>query len=636
VDTLGSGGMGTVYLAESVSLGTFWAVKAIPRRQGANFDLLAEPNILKKLSHPALPRIVDIEQDEEYLYIIEDYIEGVPLDKQLHTRKSFDEATVIEWAKQLCRVLMYLHSQPHPIIYRDMKPSNIIVSADNTVKVVDFGIAREYKTDSGSDTSYMGTRGYAAPEQYGTSQTDARTDIYALGVTLYHLLTGKSPNEPPYQFQPLRQLERGFSEGIEFIVNKCVQNDPRDRYQSVAELLHDLDNIHIFNSYYRRQIILGRCAFALKLVLLAGFSYLMFFSVNLLASESEERYYALVDSGYEALTAYDYAGAETDFQAAIAENNEKHNAYLGVAQIDWQRGAFAEGAAYLEMLAESLPEITEDAAYNYLVGLIRYDDSRYEQALPYLQKAASLTDDITYQRDLGVCYAKLGQLEEALQVLAGLESAGGYDDAAAYVRGEIELARGETDAAVADFSLIKVSTDEFLKKKAYLALAAIYKDTRGTDPQALSAQIAILEEAERELRAVGDVVLTEAMAEAYYAAANYELSREKFQQLLTVGYERPYIYRNLAIIAQQTGNFSEAEDRLLEMIGKYPDNYQGYLQLAFLYIEEEGRQEQGTRDYTEAVRYYELACQYAPEGETTADILPLGSLIAELREKGWL
>ena len=290
IKTIGSGGMGTVYLAENVKLGTKWAVKAIPKKENANFDLLAEPNILKKLNHPALPRIIDIEQDEKNIYIIEDFIEGTPLDKQLQTKTSFDEATVIEWAKQLCNILYYLHSQkPHPIIYRDMKPSNIIVSADNVVKVIDFGIAREFKKDSGSDTSYMGTRGYAAPEQYGTSQTDARTDIYSLGVTMYHLLTGKSPNEPPYEFKPLRMVDKSFSEGIEFIVNKCVQNDPANRYQDTTELLHDLNNIHTFNSYYKKQkmaenIKLGSKCTALLLCLI-----MIFISGKFVMAERVER-----------------------------------------------------------------------------------------------------------------------------------------------------------------------------------------------------------------------------------------------------------------------------------------------------------------------------------------------------------
>ena len=105
IGEIGSGGMGTVLLAENVSLGNKWAIKAIPVKDETNYDLLAEPNILKKINHPQLPRIIDIGTDENYLYIVEDFIEGTPLDKQLETVKRFDEATVVEWAKQLCGIL---------------------------------------------------------------------------------------------------------------------------------------------------------------------------------------------------------------------------------------------------------------------------------------------------------------------------------------------------------------------------------------------------------------------------------------------------------------------------------------------------------------------------------------------------
>lgn len=244
IQKIGKGGTSNVYLARNVSSGELLAIKEVNKDKGNNIDLLAEPSILKRLDNPALPKIADIREDENNVYIIEDYIEGVPLDKQLKRVGKFEENLVLNWAKQLCHVLLYLHNQkPNPIIYRDMKPGNIIISPDNTVKLIDFGTAREFKVTSTTDTMYIGTRGYAAPEQYGGSQSDARTDIYSLGITLYHLLTGKAPNDVLYNFKPIRILDDMLSEEIESIVDKCVQNDPADRYQSVDELLADLESI---------------------------------------------------------------------------------------------------------------------------------------------------------------------------------------------------------------------------------------------------------------------------------------------------------------------------------------------------------------------------------------------------------
>lgn len=241
VRMLGQGGMSRVYLAENIKLGTLWAIKEISKNSDLKVDFLAEPNILKRLDHPALPRIFDIIDEKDNIYVIVDYIEGVSLDVKLKEEGKFAEAMVIEWAVQLCGVLDYLHScRPNPIIYRDMKPSNIILSINGILKLIDFGIAREYKALSDGDTVYIGTRGYAAPEQYGTGQTSVAADIYSLGVTLYQFLTGKSPNEPPYEIKPVRYFDRNLSSGIERIICKCTRQNPSERYQSVNELLNDI------------------------------------------------------------------------------------------------------------------------------------------------------------------------------------------------------------------------------------------------------------------------------------------------------------------------------------------------------------------------------------------------------------
>ncbi|MDP4183488.1 MAG: serine/threonine-protein kinase, partial [Bacillota bacterium] len=239
---LGQGGMSTVYLAENVKLGTLWAIKEV--NKNSKIDILIEPNILKKLNHKALPRIFDILEDNENIYIIVDYLDGTPLDVELSRVGCFPEDVVVDFALQICDVLSYLHSQkPNPIIYRDMKPSNIILSKDGFIKLIDFGIAREFKEEANFDTVYIGTRGYAAPEQYGAFQTNERTDIYSLGVTLYHLLTGKSPKDPPYEIKPVRIFNGSLSEGIDSIISKCTRQDPNERYSSIHELAKDLKKV---------------------------------------------------------------------------------------------------------------------------------------------------------------------------------------------------------------------------------------------------------------------------------------------------------------------------------------------------------------------------------------------------------
>lgn len=216
-------------------------------------SLLAEANLMKRLDHPALPRIVDIIDNGETIYVVMDYIEGESLDKILKEYGPQPQEVVIEWAKQLCDALSYLHSQKPPIIYRDMKPANIMLKPEGNLKVIDFGIAREYKETNLSDTTVMGTNGYAPPEQHGSRQTDVRSDIYALGMTIHHLLTGVDPRPADYMYVPIRQWNPQLSSGLERVVDKCTALDPADRYQSCNELMYALEHYEEEDTAYKKK-----------------------------------------------------------------------------------------------------------------------------------------------------------------------------------------------------------------------------------------------------------------------------------------------------------------------------------------------------------------------------------------------
>jgi len=257
---IGKGGMSKVYLAMDQNLNKQWAVKEIEKRtRDKNNDVviqsaMAEANMMKKLDHPSLPRIVDIIDKPDVIYVVMDYIEGEPLNNVLNKKGAQDQEQVIQWARDLCKVLDYLHTQNPPIIYRDMKPANVMLQPNGNVKLIDFGIAREYKEQNLADTVSLGTKGYAAPEQFGgKGQTDARTDVYCLGVTLYHLLTGQNPCEPPYEIYPIRYWNPQLSSGLESVVQKCTQLNPEDRYQSCAELLYALNHYDEMDESYRRK-----------------------------------------------------------------------------------------------------------------------------------------------------------------------------------------------------------------------------------------------------------------------------------------------------------------------------------------------------------------------------------------------
>lgn len=254
---IGHGGMSVVYMAINEKANKTWAVKEVRKNGVLNYEdvrqgLIVETNMLKKLKHKNLPSIVDVIENEDAFLIVMDYIEGKSLASILVEEGAQPQEFVIEWAKQLCDTLQYLHTRTPAIIYRDLKPANIMIKPDGNVTLIDFGTAREYKEKSIEDTRCLGTVGYAAPEQFGgMGQTDARTDIYCLGATLYHLVTGMNPSEPPYEIKNIREINPALSGGLEKIIIKCTQRNPDERFQSCAELAYALENYEKSDDEYK-------------------------------------------------------------------------------------------------------------------------------------------------------------------------------------------------------------------------------------------------------------------------------------------------------------------------------------------------------------------------------------------------
>lgn len=258
---IGKGGMSKVYLARDQRLNKQWAIKEIQKNardendEAVSQSAIAEANMIKALDHPYIVRITDIIELEDVIYIVEDFVEGQTLGEILAKEGPQPQERVIKWAIQLCEALEYLHTREHPIIYRDMKPANVMLRTEgdnwenDKIKIIDFGIARTYKEDNIEDTKSLGTRGYAAPEQFGgQGQTDARTDIYCLGKTLYHLLTGKFPYD---NMDPIRAWNPMLDPGLEAIIEKCIQTRPEDRFQSCAELIYAFKHYNEYGEAYR-------------------------------------------------------------------------------------------------------------------------------------------------------------------------------------------------------------------------------------------------------------------------------------------------------------------------------------------------------------------------------------------------
>jgi predicted Ser/Thr protein kinase len=247
------GGMAWVYeVADELPGATqsIWAMKEL-RADADDTHTLAEgrqlfrqeAEILVRLRHHNLPQVCAYFEQDGRSYLVMEFIFGESLQKRLEQANApMLQAQVIDWAVQICDVLTYLHTQPQPVIFRDMKPSNVMVTLQSQIKLIDFGIARTYKVGKRRDTITMGSENYAAPEQWGKAQTDARADIYGLGATLYHLLTHVPPLPAfvPGQRVPMQQYNPGVSEQMASIVERAMAPDRQNRYASAQAMRDDL------------------------------------------------------------------------------------------------------------------------------------------------------------------------------------------------------------------------------------------------------------------------------------------------------------------------------------------------------------------------------------------------------------
>ncbi len=250
---LGKGGMGSVYkVADRRKRGRILAAKELradglpPEKATEALALFqTEARILARLTHPNLPKVSDYFSVPGRHYIIMELVKGRTLEQVLAARQGrpVDERLALSWALQACRAMHFLSVQQPPVVFRDLKPSNIMIDGDGRVKLIDFGIARFFKQDRQEDTYIYGTPGYAAPEQYGSGQTDVRSDIFSLGATLHHCLTGRNPSENPLEFPDPLLLNPSLQKGTARIMRKALDPEMKRRYQSAQDMKQAIQSV---------------------------------------------------------------------------------------------------------------------------------------------------------------------------------------------------------------------------------------------------------------------------------------------------------------------------------------------------------------------------------------------------------
>src|SRR2546421_5628576 len=250
ISQVGKGGFGAVYKAEDILLGNrLVAIKEMSQSGLSPHEVTTatdafkrEALLLASLSHPGLPHIYDQFFEAGHWYLVMDFIEGETLEECLHKAKvrRLLVEEVLDIGIKLCTVLDYLHTRQPPIIFRDLKPANIMVTPDGQISLIDFGIARQFKPWQANDTMAFGSPGYAPPEQYGKAQTTPRADIYSLGATLHQMLTNKDPSDTPFRFAPLHLSAQLAPVGLDTFMMQMVEMDEGRRPPNLSVVKQEL------------------------------------------------------------------------------------------------------------------------------------------------------------------------------------------------------------------------------------------------------------------------------------------------------------------------------------------------------------------------------------------------------------
>ena len=394
---VGRGGMSIVYLARDNRLNKQWAVKEIKNDGSKSAKTLLkglerEANILKNVDHPVLPRIVDIINQNNTIYVVMDFIEGETISERLKKEGAQPQELVVEWGIQLAGALDYLHNMNPPVIYRDMKPSNVMIKPEGGVKLIDFGTAKEYDVENNADTTALGTRGYAAPEQFGDKQgrgiynTDARTDIYNLGATLYHMVTGNNPCDPPYGVHPIREMNPMLSSGLEKILLKCTEDNPAKRYQNCSELIYDLEHYTELDDSYKKKNKRKLGLFITTSILTIAAAITSIVGYSGLKKIKMENYNAYIEAGNDYKVEEDYASAVEEYKKAFELDGSDAEAYDKYIQtyIDASREIKEDGTTPLD-LQTGLNVVANRIKSGY-ANVDKNDEVLYKMAITYFDE----------------------------------------------------------------------------------------------------------------------------------------------------------------------------------------------------------------------------------------------------------
>lgn len=650
VEKIGEGGGGTVFKAYHLRLQKYVVVKRINDNWVNLVESRKEADIIKNLKHQYLPQAYDFIKLQDGIYTVMDFVSGYSIDKYLKNGYRFTQQQMIFWMKQASEALAYLHSRKPPIIHSDIKPANIMINIEGNICLIDFNVSLTSTPDSFISAT---SRGYASPEQYLNIQPmnqpepgkpfvpryqfgmkvplDERSDIYSLGATMYHMMTGNRPPRYPERIPEIPSDLEGYDEALINIVNKMIRFDPRERYQSAERLLHDLQNIRKIDKRYVRQRRARLICNTVFPIIMVGAVLISIAGYLQKGKEADEDFQTKISSADNRLDSKQYEEAEKLYQEAMKMRSDSILPYLGMMKLYTRQYDFDKAIEYGEKTLAEHRFNEEDkknkADFYFVLGNSYFEkatednDNRYVNAIKYYSMAVENNkENPEYFRDYAISLARSNDIEKAKEILEQAKLLKLETASVALVNAEISYAEessgsgGNYTDAIGYFNeAIQKSSNNDLTQRATLYLCRAYDRMKDYD-----RVISILDNSDSIMNDSRARVSKLMRASAYKNKANNsknDLERTEFikkaislyEQVQRMGPLSKITALNLADAYACVDDFSGARTLLSKLAEDYPDDPSVFALYAIESVYEQDKKQKKDQNYDTFLQYYNKA-----------------------------
>ena len=640
IGKIGEGSGGTIYKFRDLNLDMDVVFKEIKHSNVAKDYLYKEANILKNVSSPYLPKVFNSVQIEDMFFTVMEFIPGYSFSNLLDMKTEFSQKEILKWSLQLCEAIEILHNQQPPVLHCDIKPANIMLRENGNICLIDFNISMSL-----SEKKYIGySDGYSSPELIESITTsnirivDERTDIYSLGATLYHIITGEKLKND-FNMELVRKCS-----SVEFaiILQKACENNPKDRYQSIKEMHNAFQHIHENNSAYISLLYKQK---RLKIFYLTGFVVsiiLCLASIGVIRQDKLNQYFKLVDKQIEYRIEGKFDEEINIFKEASEMIPSNLQSYYQNAYSLYEQGNYEDCILFIKNQILGNEKIkdgqeNEENVY-YLMADSYYQLKEYENSINIYTELMKMKNlDALFYRDYAITLAYNGQIKVANEKLDEAIARGLTEDSIYYAKSEMENALGNLDLAIENMNkALALSNDINLKQHAYIALSNYYRSKSDLENVKM-----ILEKAHNNLPIEKQIQILESLAQVNIDLAN-RTSNNTFRYaaidylniVIEQGWDSYQTYDNLVLLYEKSENYTQSLNVLKKMKSIYGEDYNYFKRLAFIEVELQNLNDLEDRNYEVFKEYYRKANSLY-KGQDDQEMSVLKTVYDRVIQGGW-